>query len=403
MDPGRNAANEEEGRAGETRQLREQDLGEFADKFELSEIRRRVAADPMLPSSTFTEWENTPAWMVPFTIVSAILQVTVVSGAHFFMIAYGRHIAPRCSRAGYRQWEEHLCEFTTLCFWTYPVVCPLVVVFIFWKNLQDKRLFYECLLNKIFLQFRDLPFFSSPTFWFLMGYGWCALWCLYFIKDTEMKNVSYTELCFGLLAYFTPIVAFLVVLFSTWSVNWHIVTLPKYVQEDRRAAVKLLDECTYVASIDFGVAFEAVECLYEKLKQRQKFTPQLTTSELVQLTLEMHQKGIRGTNYWSRFKCDCFSCCCCWWWFSRKYWASRFLYFEHLNDNRSWEFRRWCRAYIIFICFAVFVFIWAFLYTLLAFTVFEGERMPKGIGPHEVLPEVARDMADDFLPENVTS
>eukprot|EP00747_Dinoflagellata_sp_TGD_P139370 gnl/TRDRNA2_/TRDRNA2_175887_c0_seq1.p1 gnl/TRDRNA2_/TRDRNA2_175887_c0~~gnl/TRDRNA2_/TRDRNA2_175887_c0_seq1.p1 ORF type:complete len:421 (-),score=53.40 gnl/TRDRNA2_/TRDRNA2_175887_c0_seq1:61-1323(-) len=407
MDSEQNAAANEEGRAGESSYLRGQDLEGIAHKFNVTELRRCVAEEPMLPSSTYAEWENEPFWMVPIAILHAVLQVSVVTAAHFFMIAYGRNITPHCASyhvpglpeltTDIRKWEEDMCYVSTFCFWTYPVVCPLVVVFVYWKHLEDKRIFYECILNKVFVQFGQHSFLHSPSFWFLMVYGYLAVFCLYFIKDSVAKGASYTQLFFSLLAYFTPIGAFLVFLFSTWSVNWHIITLPKFVEEDRLGAVKLLEECAYVKHHDFGNAFEAVESLYDKLKALRKPMPVLTTSELVKLTLEMHQKGIQGTERAGRNACDCFSCLCLWWWFSRKYWATRFLYFQHLEDSRSAEFRRWCRLYVAFICFAVIIFVWAFLYTFLSFTIFEGGLMPEGVGPHEVLPDAAEKAEDEVL------
>eukprot|EP00747_Dinoflagellata_sp_TGD_P167134 gnl/TRDRNA2_/TRDRNA2_191056_c0_seq1.p1 gnl/TRDRNA2_/TRDRNA2_191056_c0~~gnl/TRDRNA2_/TRDRNA2_191056_c0_seq1.p1 ORF type:complete len:415 (-),score=54.20 gnl/TRDRNA2_/TRDRNA2_191056_c0_seq1:68-1312(-) len=401
-------ANEEEGRGNEIRYLRADDLKEYAEKFDLSALRSRVAAEPMLPSRTFTEWENTPSWMVAYAVVSALVQVSVVSGAHFFMVAYGRRITPHCGvyyvpglsdfTTDTRKWEENMCYITTFAFWTYPVVCPLAVIFLYWKNLLDKRLFYEALLNKIFLQFRSHSFLSSPTFWFLALYGLCACFCLYYIKDTEVVDMGYTELIFSLLAYLAPMTAFLIVLFTTWSVNWHIVTLPKYVEQDRVGAIKLLEDCTYVASADMCLAFEAVEWLFDDLAAKKKFTPQMTTSEILRLSLDMHEKGLRPPG----LKCDCW----CYqkyithWWF-RSYWASRFLYYKYLDDSRSWAFRRWSYLYHTFMIIAVFIFIWAWMYTMLAFTIYEHERMPKGIGPHEVLPGAVKD-ALESMGHNVT-
>merc|ERR1719183_612538 len=169
------------------------------------------------------------------------MNVAVVLGAYFFLQSAGFSMTPHCSewalhdvpRSSWRRWKEYLCYISTACFWTFPIICPFAIFMLFLKNLLDKRLFYECLFNKIFLLQRSSSYMTSPTFWFMIIYFLLGMSQLFFFQ--KQAGVNYKELAFGVLAYLSPIVSFLLLLFGNWSVNRLIVPLPVFIERDQKA------------------------------------------------------------------------------------------------------------------------------------------------------------------------
>merc|ERR1719199_2370606 len=77
--------------------------------------------------------------------MSAMTSITV-AGALFFLLAAPEKVSPHCYKRPHV--TRTLCTVSTVCFWTYPVVCCLFVVLVYAKNLVDQRTYYEFLLHK---------------------------------------------------------------------------------------------------------------------------------------------------------------------------------------------------------------------------------------------------------------
>lgn len=373
---------EEEGR----RPLREFPV----EILDLDDLRRRataVASDDS--TSAHVGMLNSPCYAVFYCIFMALVNAATVAGAYFFLVAAGNSITPRCyvyhdvtetnlvpSSPNSDTWSEWLCNISTFCFWTYPIVGPMIVVCIFWKNLLDIRLYYECLVNRILLDYRAYSYVYSPTFWFLMVYLLTGLSSLIYIKSASASgNKTYRELVYGLLAYFIPVAAFLFVLFSEWTVDWNVVSLPKYLQRDNKRAVDLLARSTFLAEDDMRDAFEATEDLLVRYEQNRSLrTPvQLSTSEYLRLILDVHERGSRPPSRWYCFR------------LGRNYWVYRVLFSSHLQDARSSSFRLWTWLYTLFIFVSVLVFIWTMVHTAQDLLLFQRTlREPLPIGPSPV-------------------
>lgn len=360
--------------ADETRPLLKK---EYSRKiFEIEEIRIRARAEPKLDDYDYVEWENLPGYMVLHSIASAMVQVMVVLGAYFFMQSSGHDFTPQCRMVYYglnmdkfstdqEHVKAYLCYATTFSFWTYPITCPLAVIAVYWKNLLDKRLFYECLLNRIFLGYSSVSALVSPVFWFLVIYLACSLSSVWYIKNTlAWQSKTLTDLIFGLLAYLSPIFAFLIVLFTHFSANANIVTLPKYMERDREKATKLLNSCIYMSASDFCIAFRRSEKLLEQLNHEARVTAELNTPELMYLIRDQHER--RGeVSFLEQVDCSCR----CW----RIYWVAEVLWAECLVDWRSWRFRFFAGVYILFMVLAILIYLYAMVYTVHRYVVFQGE------------------------------
>jgi len=340
------------------------------DEFDLDDLRRRA-------KSTSLEYDdevegqllgvqNRPWFLVLYCIGMAVINGSTVAGAYFFLIVAGDSVTPRCyafhdhadsfipDDPDSETWSEWLCNISTFCFWTYPVIGPLVVIFVFWKNLLDARLYYECLMNRILLDFRAYSYVFSPTFWFLVLYGLTALFSLVYIKSASASGEkTYKDLIYGLLAYFTPVGVFLFVLFSEWTVDWNVVSLHRYCHGDKKKAAELLSKGSFVTEDEFVRAFEAATDLLKRVAEEQNLPViELTTPEMFRLVLDAYEKGAVPPSPW----CSCMK-------IFNSYWVNRVMFCRHLQDDRSRSFRSWSWLYTLFIVVASLVFVWTMVHT----------------------------------------
>jgi len=366
---------------------------------DIEALREKVNSKYPLDDYTYLEMENNPEYMVLTSVVSAVVSIVIVLGAYWFVIAAGDRITPLCkpySRPDLPIYsftkakaQENWCYSSTYCFWTYPILCPLAVIWVNWKNLLDKRIFYECLLNRIFLVQSRVSHVSSLSFWFLITYGLLALSTVHFMSVVQNHLEhnhywKYKEVVFGMLSYVSAVAAFLYMLFCQWSVNAQIISLSNFVYRDTSAAVALMNEVTFVPVDDFQAAWEHVEELYETLKNDERINPDMNTPELLQLTMDMHSKyKDQETTIMDRIRG-----CCGIVFLPKRYWAYRLLWCEQLKDTRSWHFRFCIRFYALFMALSVAMFIWGMIYTTIHYIHFQKGLVVSGElkslpAPHE--------------------
>lgn len=360
------------------------------DTWSLNDLRRRAEALPKVDEYTFFEYENSPCRMLFTNLAMAFLNSATVAGGYFFLLAAGASVTPRCylyhdrsedsfipKSSDSETWEEWLCNTCTFCFWTYPLIGMLVIVFIFRKNMLDARLYYECLNHGLLLDFRNMQCAYSPWFWLLVLYGILGAGSLFYMKSASASsNKTYRELVYGLLAYLAPCAAFVFVLCTQWSVEWHTVPLIKYCERDHRGAIRHLDRSLVVHETAFVDAFDAAEDLLDRYEQQNSLSRpvELTTKEFVLLILDMVKLKASPPRGWC---CGC-RCGC-------GYWVSRVLHSKHLVDTRSWAFKGVVKVYSVFIFLTVLVFIWTLLWVgheLLVLQKVLPKPLPLGPSPH---------------------
>lgn len=403
------AAAEEDGlAAGESQPLLDSTLNSWS--FDLEDLRRRAHGLEPLDDWRFVEQDNRPWFLVLSHAARAVTHVTVVLGAYFFLHSVGgRSITPHCidwmvaghvPQYSFQRWQEYTCYFTTACFWTYPIVCPLAIVVLFWTNLLDKRLFYECLFHKVFLQQHSMSYLTSWTFWLLLLHFVCGMSCVLF-KDLQEDDLLRHETVFGFFAYLSACVAFLHVLFTNWSVNRLVVPLPMFVENDLDGAMTLLKECKFIRDVDFWRYFQTAEALCEQVCLRRRMSFTMNTSEMILLILDIEEAlqedrcsifktgslvdkvCLHGRGFRERH--------------CRPYWVSRFLYFPALQDTRSKSFRQWSRTYYAFMVLMCILFGYTMVYTLNKMLLVQGAQ-PDWLlplpAPHKV-PGALEDAAND--------
>jgi hypothetical protein len=159
--------------------------------------------------------------------MSAMTSITV-AGSLFFVLAAPEKVSPHCAE------QEHfalraLCTSSTVCFWTYPVVCCLFVVLVFAKNLVDQRIYYEFLLHKVVIGYGRANPLANGVVIALLIYALCAFSALVWYHVSKPRAMVGSV--FASLAYITPIISFLAVILTQWSIQGKLITLPNFLQD----------------------------------------------------------------------------------------------------------------------------------------------------------------------------
>jgi len=211
-----------------------------------------------------------------------IMTIIAVSGAACFVNENYQRIMPRC----YESHVEYpfMCNLFTFSFWSYPMICPVIAVFIIYKRLLETRLYYECLLNSITIDMTESPI-KNPVFWILAGWGFCATGVLIFTETFPPAAQG---------QYFLPIVTFLLFVWSKWNINSYLITLPDFCATDPEFARTSLDQAarTHISEPQMRCAFENV-CDELSLQAYQKpGAPKLSTPAFFGLLRQACEKEV---------------------------------------------------------------------------------------------------------------
>lgn len=136
-----------------------------------------TAHEPL--SETYLAQNPTPFTLCLTHLGAACVQIAGALAGYVFLVVNARFAFPRCTApsafdrfAGLKSGEGAglLCEASSLCVWTFPLLCCMIVpVSEFW-NLCDTRLFHECLRGKLVVEFPRRRFFTAPLLLLLLGY-----------------------------------------------------------------------------------------------------------------------------------------------------------------------------------------------------------------------------------------
>lgn len=319
-----------------------------------------------------------PWYLALLTAAMSMMTSITVAGALFFLLAAPEKVSPHCYKRT-NQVTRTLCTVSTVCFWTYPVVCCLFVVLVYAKNLVDQRLYYEFLLHKVFIGYGRVQAWKLPVVLMLLLYALCAFSALiWHSMSTAQVEVSHI---YSSLAYVTPIISFLAVILAQWSIQGKLVTLPNFL-EDYEWAMQHLNasRCYTVDQVHAG--YRTLELALEKTDDL------LDTPQLVAL-VEHYTEAVVNTPQFGgdAIEADSEKACL----ISKVsetdaklvaeaatvkecvYWQVRLLFNPRLQDDRSQSFRNWALAYMVTVILAVFLSL--YLYACCLITCLEIERV----------------------------
>lgn len=328
-----------------------------------------------------------PWYLALLTAAMSAMTSITVAGALFFLLAAPEKVSPHCYTRNNRV-THTLCTVSTVCFWTYPVVCCLFVVLVYAKNLVDQRLYYEFLLHKVVIGYGRVQAWKLPVVLMLLFYAVCAFSALVWHSLSQSQiEISHV---YSSLAYITPIISFLAVIFAQWSIQGKLVTLPNFL-EDYNWAIQHLhaSHCYYVDDVRAG--YRALEVALEKTDEHLK-TPRLVAlvEHYTKLVVDSRsadddveaiggqpQEGIEKTKQGTKALISEAE---------RKlfanaqiedreyvYWQFRLLFNPRLQDDRSQNFRNWALAYMVTVMLAVILSV--YLYICCLVTCLEIERV----------------------------
>lgn len=354
-----------------------------------------------------------PWYLALLTAAMSAMTSITVAGALFFLLAAPEKVSPHCYTRTNKV-TRMLCTASTVCFWTYPVVCCLFVVLVYAKNLVDQRLYYEFLLHKVVIGYGRVKAWKLPIVLMLLLYALCAfsalVWQLTYWHGMSQSQIEVSHV-YSSLAYITPIISFLAVILAQWSIQGKLVTLPNFL-DDYHWAVKHLNasRCYYVDDIHAG--YRALEMALEKtdegldtprlvalvehytlalvnqrcferlgvqdieaksgqpqevtdiIKDVQNYgtlrTMKNTKEKARQVLSEAEEKFLKQFAETPEVK-ECV------------YWQVRLLFNPRLQDDRSQNFRNWALVYMITVILAVVLSI--YLYVCCLITCLEIERV----------------------------
>jgi len=317
-----------------------------------------------------------------------IFNLIAISGAFFFVMASYESIMPKCyAHKEASAVSTFFCNYTTFCFWTYPLICPMVMIIVIFKNLLQTRLYYEFLLSEMLVDFES-DALSNPGVWVLLIWGISAFGMLFFLDSTLPTD----QLVFSLLAYWAPIVTFLIFLFSRWSIETSLIPVPSLLSTDPEHAGRILHHASrcILPESHMQVAFQNT---IERL-DKEKATPRDKLNffrELKEACIkELEECGGPGKPVYSGMSClgsfglverpqyksrfdkvsrpevvsNGFA-------LRHGYWIYNLLFSSYLVDARSASFRSWARSFLAFIFLSAMIFAWMMARTSATYMVFE--------------------------------
>mmetsp|Transcript_57621 Transcript_57621/g.89697 ORF Transcript_57621/g.89697 Transcript_57621/m.89697 type:complete len:366 (+) Transcript_57621:56-1153(+) len=216
---------------------------------------------------------NVPWLMIVSNTIQWIITVATVFSSYYYMEKSWKTFTPKC-------WEYNgkplliACHVTGLCFWTFPLACAIIVIITFWRHLYESRLYYECIVHRILVNYDNDATFKSPLTWTFMLYGFMAVSVVWFHK----ASISLQELSI----YLSPLVSFFMLFMGLWQVEGQLIPLPKFYETDPDLAQEVLSQSVYSTDECLRVAFEEVE---ESLAEKDSVEP-LTSEEYFGLISE---------------------------------------------------------------------------------------------------------------------
>lgn len=319
----------------------------------------------VLQTSTYSN-VNIPWCMVISLLLEMMLNCFVVYGSYGYMQSVYATFTPKCSI--YEKRHEipllALCNATGFCFWTYPLLCALGIVLIFSRFLYESRLYYECLLHRILLNYDNGASTTSPLTWIWVVYGLLAMSVLFFV-DTDHRTSRTMAMI-----YFAPVVSVFMVFLSRLQVESFLLPLPKFYETDPAVAKKLFNEAIFVNELLMRVAYEDFHKALDSLghqgplnsaeyfgllaevikKLQQTYNPETTDAPpdawydkllagagLVKVDESTASEALMNrpdVNNWG-FE------------LRKPFWAVRVLHSQYLSDDRSISFIRWGRVFLV--------------------------------------------------------
>lgn len=218
-------------------------------------------------SETYMAQNPTPYTLCLTHLGAACLHIAGALSGYVFLVVNARFAFPRCTvssafdrLAGLKPGAGAglLCEASSLCVWTFPLLCCMLVPISEFFEFCDTRLFYECLRGKMVVEFPRRRFFTAPLLLLLLGYlclGVAGIVLGGIPADSEQggKGGDHANLVRAVLPCLVPAGVFLATTWAARDLRASLLTLPSFCR-DLRWAQEHLSGCVVVTEHEASIA-----------------------------------------------------------------------------------------------------------------------------------------------------
>lgn len=334
---------------------------------------------------------NVPWLMCVRNTIQWIIIAFAVSGSYYAHETIWVMFTPKCWKSSW----PIACHATGLCFWTTPLLGVLIAIITYWKHLYESRLYYECILHRIMMNYTNDATTQSPVTWIFVINVLVALCVVWFVASTNpFTNIPMIQ---ALIVYMSPLVSFFMVFLNTWQVEYQLIPLPKFYETDPALAQEVLSSAVYATEDCMRVAFEEVEealakneldepltsgqyfgLLYKAVETERKKESETKSTKVVheswtkdvldfvesQLNYHLAKFGMEGIDEYETHisRPEVLT----WTHALRKgnWWVHRLLFSRNFTDDRAKRFRRWALAHNIFASVVMICVIYWIMYTI---------------------------------------
>lgn len=162
------------------------------------------------------------------------------------------------------------CVISTYMYWTFPLVCAIVTLLLFYRDLMHTRIWYEMLGHKVLLNFTNVGFLQHTKVRLMLFWGLFGSTMYFFAAVGTQEAIEFT------IPYWIPVFSFLGLLYTSWDLEDRLLSLPKFVENDPEWAKQYHMECYFIQDHVASTAFHKVhkrlndQLLRKQLEEKEK-------------------------------------------------------------------------------------------------------------------------------------
>lgn len=275
---------------------------------------------------------------------------------------------PVCSR----EWPGNtgmavLCNLSILSFWTFPLICSLLLAVFFYRELLHTQLYYVMLAHRVLLDFSNVAFFDAHPVRFMLVF---LVLSFAMYPVCGMMTVQAVKLT---LPYWIPVASFIFMIYNYFDLESRLLSLSKFVEKNSEWAKRHIATSYFMRDYVAEAAYIAVRRRHLEGDGSQTSLTGHFIGELVGECerleiLEDHfdQLEVAESARWRMTKL----------WRS-DYWVTDFLYTEHIVDDPTEpvhprdEFRTWYRIYTVYSIFIISLLLYLIVATAVTHLLYQ--------------------------------
>lgn len=161
-----------------------------------------------------------------------LMQVAMSMGYSAYMMTSWVYVTlrrqdtfPVCSR----EWPYSLemrvfCNISVLAFWTFPLLCCILLVVFFYRELLHTRLYYVMLAHRVLLDFSTVGFFQAQPVRWMVAFLLLSMMIYPLGGGMTIRAIKAT------LPYWIPVLSFSGMIYSYWDLESRLLSLSKFVE-----------------------------------------------------------------------------------------------------------------------------------------------------------------------------